>query len=62
MKNVEVEVSGDKMVLTVDLSKDFGPSKSAKTIIIASSEGNASVPDREGIRFGFNVFRSKKEK
>jgi hypothetical protein len=40
MKNIQTEVKGNKLHITVDLSKTFGPSKSGKTIIIASSEGN----------------------
>jgi hypothetical protein len=37
----------------------FGPSSSGKTIIIASSEGNQSVPDRDGIKIGLNVYKKK---
>ena len=44
MKNVEMKVNGDILTITVDLSKEFGPSASGKTIIIASTEGNVSVP------------------
>jgi hypothetical protein len=40
-------VEGHKLTITVDLSKEFGPSASGKTIIIASTEGSVSVPDRE---------------
>ncbi len=35
------------LTIKVDLSKDFGPSKSGKTIIVASTEGNVSVPERD---------------
>ena len=59
MKNVELEVTGNKLILTVDLSKEFGESKSGKTIIIASSEGNTSIPDRAEIKLGLNVFKKK---
>jgi hypothetical protein len=40
MKNVEFSVKGDILTITVDLTKDFGPSSSGKTIIIASTEGS----------------------
>jgi hypothetical protein len=56
MKNVEMTVEENILIIKVDLSKDFGPSKSGKTIIVASTEGNASVPDRSE-RIGLNVYR-----
>jgi hypothetical protein len=40
MKNVEMKVEGNVLTIKVDLSKEFGPSSSGKTIIIASTEGN----------------------
>ena len=56
MKNVDMTVEGDILVIKVDLSKDFGLSKSGKTIMIASTEGNVSVPDRNE-KIGLNVYR-----
>ena len=58
MKNVLMSVEGNILTITVDLSKDFGPSSSGKTIIIASTEGNVSVPDRDE-KVGLNVYRKK---
>ena len=58
MKNVEMSISGNILTITVDLSKEFGPSSSGKTIIIASTEGNITVPDREE-KVGLNVYRKK---
>lgn len=58
MKNVELSISGNILTITVDLTKEFGPSSSGKTIIIASTEGNVSVPDREE-KIGLNVYRKK---
>lgn len=57
MENIKVEVKGNILTLTVDLTKEFGQSKSGKTTIIASSGGNAPVPDKHGIQFGLNVFK-----
>ncbi len=59
MKNVEMSVEGNTLTIKVDLSKEFGPSTSGKTIIIASSEGNQSVPGKETIKIGLNVYRKK---
>jgi hypothetical protein len=58
MKNVEMTVSGNILTIKVDLTKEFGPSASGKTIIIASTEGNITVPEREE-KVGLNVYRKK---
>lgn len=58
MKNVRMAVEGDILTIKVDPSKEFGPSSSGKTIIIASTEGNVSIPDREE-KVGLNVYRKK---
>ncbi len=36
MKNVQMPVVGNILTITVDLTKEFGPSSSGKTIIVAS--------------------------
>ncbi|QYZ78638.1 hypothetical protein E2N92_03965 [Methanofollis formosanus] len=59
MKNVDMRLEGDRLVITVDLAKDFGESKSGKSITIASTEGNVSVPEHEEIKIGLNVYRKK---
>jgi hypothetical protein len=58
MKNVEMSLAGNILTITVDLSKEFGPSSSGKTIIVASTEGNVTVPEREE-KIGLNVYRKK---
>ena len=58
MKNVEMNVDGNILTIKVDLSKEYGPSSSGKTIIVASTEGNVSIPDREE-KLGLNVYRKK---
>jgi hypothetical protein len=58
MKNVQMTVEGNILTIKVDLSKDFGPSSSGKTIIVASTEGNVAVPEREE-KVGLNVYRKK---
>ena len=58
MKNVEIKVEGNILTIKVDLTKEFGPSASGKTIIIASTEGNVAVPDRDE-KIGLNVYRKK---
>jgi hypothetical protein len=58
MKNVQLTVAGNILTITVDLTKEFGPSSSGKTIIIASTEGNIAVPGRDE-KIGLNVYRKK---
>jgi hypothetical protein len=58
MKNVDMKVDGNILTIKVDLSKEFGPSSSGKTTIIASTEGNIPVPDREE-KVGLNVYKKK---
>ncbi len=58
MKNVEMHIEGTVLTIRVDLSKEFGPSSTGKTIIIASTEGNVTVPDRQE-KVGLNVYRKK---
>ncbi|MGE3977777.1 MAG: hypothetical protein AB7F94_09330 [Nitrospira sp.] len=58
MKNVEMSIEGSVLTIKVDLSKEFGPSSTGKTIIIASTEGNVTIPDRQE-KVGLNVYRKK---
>ena len=46
MKTVELGVEGTISTIRVDLSKDFGPSASGKTLFVALTEGNVAVPGR----------------
>jgi hypothetical protein len=59
-KNVEIKTEGGIMTIKIDLNKTFGPSKSGKTIIIASTEGNVAVAkDAAGkeIKMGLNLYK-----
>ena len=58
MENVKMNVKNDKLVIEVDLTQDFGKSKSGKTDVVASSKGNQSLPAPYGhIKFGLNVYK-----
>jgi hypothetical protein len=59
MKNVAMKVEDNIPTIKVDLTKDFGPSSSGKTIIIASTEGNVAVDEHELAKVGLNVYRKK---
>ena len=59
MKNVATTTEHGKLVITVDLTKELGPSSSGKSIIIATTEGNVDVPGTPDAKFGLNVYRKK---
>lgn len=60
MKNVVIKVDENKiMTITVDLAKEFGPSASGKTIIVATTEGNAIIEGYENTKIGLNVYKKK---
>lgn len=58
MKNAALKVDGDTLTITVDLSKDHGPSKSGKTIIIATSSGNKPIEGTDAI-IGLNIYTKR---
>ena len=57
MKNIEMTVSGDILTIKVDLSQSFGRSASGKSIIIASTEGNQTIPENADIKAGINIYK-----
>lgn len=57
MQNINMEVKGDKLTIVVDLSKSHGNSKSGKSVVIATTGGNADVPGKSGIKIGLNIYR-----
>lgn len=57
MKNIEIEKTGDKLIITIDTSKTFGPSKSGKTTVIATTEGNVNIPGVFGVKLGVNCYK-----
>jgi hypothetical protein len=52
-----MKLTGNILTITVDVSKDFGKSASGKSIIIASTEGNISIPEKEDIKIGLNIYK-----
>ena len=59
MKNVEMKLEGNILTITVDLTKEFGPSSSGKTIIIGSTKRKCYRPEKEEVKVGLNVYRKK---
>jgi len=55
MKNVEIKTNAKGiMTITVDTNKDFGLSKSGKTTVVATTQGNKPEGD---VFVGLNVYR-----
>lgn len=55
MQNVTMQVKDGKTVITIDNTKRLGPSKSGKTIGVASTNGNVPIPNTNLI-LGLNVY------
>lgn len=57
MLNVEQKIEGDKLILTIDLTKRGGLSGSGKTTLVASTQGNAKLTGKhDKIAYGLNVY------
>jgi hypothetical protein len=56
VQNVKWEVKEDKLIIEVDLTMEFGPSKSGKTITIASTRGNQKIESTDAV-IGLNVYK-----
>jgi len=59
VKNVDMKIDGDQLTIKIDLAKNFGDSRSGKTIMVASSEGNQTIDGFDDMKIGLNVFRYK---
>lgn len=57
MKNAKMSVKGNILTIEVDLSKEFGASKSGKSLQIATTEGNVAIPTKEDIKIGLNIYK-----
>jgi hypothetical protein len=58
MQNIKTTVKGDKLTLEIDLKTTLGPSKSGKTILVASSGGNIPIPGTDLV-LGLNAYKAK---
>lgn len=59
MRNIELRVEHGKLIVTIDLSTELGPSSSGKSVMIATTEGNVEVPGAPDVKIGLNVYRKK---
>ena len=56
--SLHVGEDGQFLTITVDTSKELGPSASGKTTLIASSGGNATLDLEDGrqVKLGLNLY------
>ena len=59
MKNVYMVVEDSILTITIDLKQTFGASKSGKSTVIASTEGNRPVYAHPGVFIGLNVYKTR---
>ncbi len=57
-ENVRVEVKGDEAIIMINLKHRGRPSSSGKSIIVASTEGNKTIPGTEVV-LGLNAYVKK---
>ena len=57
-KGITVTHEGDDVVIRFSAKGDYGPSKSGKTQIVATTSGNVTLPS--GVIIGVNAYRNTK--
>ena len=59
-ENVDYKIEKDTLTIIIDLTREFGESKSGKSIIIASTRGNKKVNYKdEKIAIAVNIYKPK---
>lgn len=56
MENITMNVKNNKLMIEIDLKAKRRPSASGKTEVIASTQGNVSIPDHPEIKLGVNCY------
>ena len=56
-ENIKIELDGDELVIRIDLTQELGRSKSGKSINVASTFGNISIPGHPDIQMGLNLYK-----
>ena len=58
MKNIAIELKGNIVTITLDISQTYGKSSSGKSIIVASTEGNVTIPGTD-VKLGLNAYQKE---
>ena len=56
--NIEISVKDNKATIVIDLTQTHGETSSGKSIKVASTEGNQTIPGSE-IKIGLNAYKPK---
>ena len=59
MTNVKTKKEGQKLIIEVDLSVKGTPSKSGKSVVLASTEGNIKIDPDSNTYLGLNVYQPR---
>lgn len=59
MKNVTLDLKGNILTITLDITANYGASASGKSLTVASTMGNITVPGTD-LKLGLNAYRSAK--
>ena len=61
-KNIVLEVDGDQLSITVDLSQELGESQSGNSMIIANTGNFMNIPDTEDdYQYGLKLIVTRRE-
>ena len=58
MTNIETKLEGNILTLKIDISKAGTPSASGKSVVIATTSGNAGVAGTD-LKLGLNLYRPR---
>jgi hypothetical protein len=60
--NADMKIDGTKLVITVDLAKDYGPSASSgKLLLVANTHGWQGLPGTEGFKINLCIGKPNAE-
>lgn len=59
MQNVQMKLNGNVLEIRVDLSQPGAMSRSGKSNVIGSTEGNVTVPGKPEVKVGLNVYTAR---
>lgn len=61
-RNILYKIEDDKLFIEIDMTAEKIPSKSGKSMIIASSHGNKRVIQNQDIFLGLNLYEKIQKK
>lgn len=60
-QNINAEIKDNQLIITIDLTRELGTSKSGKSTLIATTAGNPKISTAQGeISVGINAYKPRK--